>query len=444
MTTKSRIIADSLLILVLVFGLTGFGGPATQAVSAGSPQAAGAPFDAVQDRPERVIITFNHAVNDDARIALENMGGRVLKELPLVNGAVVLLPNEAAASDIGTLAGVRSVEKDALVFALKPPGSCAPWPSCKDDGGDAGSTQPAEVLEWGVNRIDADLAWATSRGLGINVAIIDTGIDKDHADLIDNLKGGVNFVSKSPMKPADPNKWDDDNGHGTHVAGVVAAVDNEIGVIGTAPEAYLWAVKVLDRNGSGYTSDVIDGINWAVDNGMRVVNMSLGSGTDVQALHDAVDAAYAAGVVLVAAAGNSGDGGDSTNEVVYPAKYSSVIAVAATAADDSTPTWSSEGTEVELAAPGVSIRSTWNDGLYNTISGTSMATPHVAGTVALVLATAMQAAYDTDADGLWDPAEVRLALQATADDLGATGHDNFYGYGLVDAEENVTSTQTNP
>jgi len=428
MTTKLRVITDSLLILALVFGLAGFSGLATQAAGT----------------PERVIVTFDHAINEDARIALEGMGGRILKELPIVNGAVVLLPNEAAASDIGTLAGVRSVEKDARVFALKPPGGCDPWPDCNNGGGDDGSTQPAEVLEWGVDRIDADLAWTTSRGLGVNVAIIDTGIDRDHADLIDNLKGGVNFVSKSPVKPADPNKWDDDNGHGTHVAGIVAAVDNEIGVIGTAPEAYLWAVKVLDRNGSGYVSDVIDGINWAILNGMQVVNMSLGSGTDVQALHDAVDAAYAAGVVLVAAAGNSGDGDGSTNEVIYPAKYSSVIAVAATDNNDLIAYFSSDGAEVELAAPGVSIRSSWNDGLYNTISGTSMASPHVAGTVALVLATAVQSVYDADADGAWDPAEVRAVLQATADDLGAAGHDNFYGYGLVDAEESATGIQTNP
>ena len=428
MTIKLRIIADSLLILVLVFGLTGFGGLATQA----------------SGTPERVIVIFDHAVNEDARVALENAGGRVLKELPLINGVVVLLPNEAAASDIGTLAGVRSVEKDALVFALKPPGGCTPWPDCKNGGGDDGSTQPAEVLEWGVDRIDADLAWATSRGLGVNVAIIDTGIDRDHADLVDNLKGGVNFASKSPVKPADPNKWDDDNGHGTHVAGIVAAVDNEIGVIGTAPEAYLWAVKVLDRNGSGYVSDVIDGINWAVLNGMQVVNMSLGSETDAQALHDAVDAAYTAGVVLVAAAGNSGDGDGSTNEVIYPAKYSSAIAVAATDNNDLIAYFSSDGAEVELAAPGVSIRSSWNDGLYNTISGTSMASPHVAGAVALVLATAVQSAYDADVDGVWDPAEVRAALQTTADDLGVAGRDNLYGYGLVDAEESVTGTQMSP
>lgn len=366
--------------------------------------------------PQRVIVTFDHAVNEAARAGLESHGGKILKELPLVDGLAVLLPSEAAVGKIGTLAGVKRVEEDAMVFAVAKP----PWVG----GGGGGSEQPAESLEWGVDRIDADLAWRFSRGTGIRVAIIDTGIDQDHADLVGNIKGGVNFVSKSPAKPADPNKWNDDNGHGTHVAGIVAAVDNAIGVIGVSPEAHLYAVKVLDRNGSGYVSDVIKGIEWSMNNGMQVVNMSLGSASDVQALHDAVDAAYAAGLVLVAAAGNSGDGNGTTNEVIYPAKYSSVIAVAATASDDSTPTWSSQGEEVELAAPGVSVRSTWNDGMYNTISGTSMASPHVAGVAALALAF----------DGTLTPSGVRTKLQASADDLGAIGHDNFYGYGLVDAE----------
>ena len=415
---KAKKISIVTVVLVgLVFGITGIQGFDSNA--AGNPQ--------------RVIVTLNEdAVNEDVRVALKGLGGRFLKNLELVNGLVVLLPSEAAVKQAGALAGVKRVEEDVMVFAVAKPS----WA-----GGGRDSKQPAEVLEWGVDRIDADLAWAISRGFGVNVAIIDTGIDKDHADLVDNLKGGVNFVSKSPVKPADPNRWDDDNGHGTHVAGIVAAVDNEIGVIGTAPEAYLWAVKVLDRNGSGYVSDVIDGINWAVNNGMQVVNMSLGTASDIQALNDAVDTAYNVGLVLVAAAGNSGDGDGTTNEVIYPAKYSSVIAVAATASDDSTPYWSSEGEEVELAAPGVSIRSTWNNGLYNTISGTSMASPHAAGTVALVLTTAV-GSYDLDGDGIWDPVEVRANLQATADDVNNDGKDNFYGYGLVDAEESVTGVET--
>lgn len=393
--------------------------------------------------PQRLIVTFEEGdiVNEGAREALENAGGQVLKELPLVNGFVVLIP-EQARGGISALAGVQAVEEDARVFALKPPGGCDPWPDCKnDDGGDSDPVQPAEVLEWGVDRIDADLAWGTSRGAGVNVAVIDTGIDKDHEDLVNNIKGGVNFVAPQNGPPwqrvADPDKWDDDNGHGTHVAGIIAAVDNEIGVIGTAPEAHLYGVKVLDSSGAGYLSDVIDGIDWSISNGMDVINMSLGCDCDTTALKDAVDAAYAAGVVVVAAAGNSGDGDGLTNEVIYPAKYASVIAVAATASDDSTPSWSSEGAEVEIAAPGVDVRSTWNDGLYKTISGTSMASPHVAGAVALILATTVPAEHDADSDGVWDPSEVRSVLAATADDLGTAGHDHFYGHGLVDAEESV-------
>jgi subtilisin family serine protease len=241
----------------------------------------------------------------------------------------------------------------------------------------------------------------------------------------------------------DPEAWDDDNGHGTHVAGIAAAVDNEIGVIGASPEAYLYAVKVLDRTGSGYVSDVIAGIQWAIDNDMDVINMSLGTDSDIQSLHDAVDAAYAANIVVVAAAGNDGDT-DPDSDVDYPAAYSSVIAVAATDSEDIRASWSSDGTEVELAAPGVEVRSTWKGGKYKVLSGTSMASPHVAGTVALILATSVPSTYDADSDGFWDPVEVRAVLQETADDLGDSGFDVYYGYGLVDSEESVTGVQTNP
>ena len=378
-----------LFVLALMVGLVGVVNLSSQAVGF----------------PHRVIITLESEVNDSAIAALESNGGKIIKRLPLVNGLVVMLPSEAAVPTFNALAGVKKVEADAKVFALGKPSS---------------AVQPTETLEWGANRIDADLAWATSKGTGVKVAIIDTGIDKDHPDLVANLKGGTNFVAPG-LKAADPNKWNDDNGHGTHVAGIVAAVDNSIGVIGVAPEASLYAVKVLDKNGSGYVSDVIDGIYWAIQNGMQVINMSLGSASDVQALHDAVDAAYNSGILVVAAAGNSGDGNPNTNEVIYPAKYSSVIAVAATASDDSIPTWSSSGAEVELAAPGVSIRSTWNDNMYKTISGTSMATPHVAGVVALKLSSGILAS------------DIRVNLQATAQDLGIAGFDYSYGYGLVRA-----------
>ena len=283
----------------------------------------------------------------------------------------------------------------------------------------------SEELPWGVDRIDADQAWDASTGTGVKVAVIDTGIDKDHPDLASNIKGGVNYVP-SGIK-VNPDKWDDDNGHGTHCAGIIAAVDNTEGVIGVAKETDLYGVKVLDRRGSGYLSDVIAGIQWAIDNDMDVISMSLGSGSDSQSLEDACDSAWDAGIVVVASAGNEGDGDISTNEYSYPAAYSSVIAVAATDSTDAVPDWSNSGSYVELAAPGESIYSTYKGGVYATMSGTSMACPHVAGTAALVIAS----------DSSLTNAEVRQQLIDTAEDLGATGKDNLYGYGLVDAEEAV-------
>jgi serine protease len=208
----------------------------------------------------------------------------------------------------------------------------------------------------------------------------------------------------------------------------VAAVDNEVGVIGVAPEAYLYGVKVLDRTGSGYVSDVIAGIEWATSQGMDVISMSLGGGYS-ESMETACSEADDAGIVVVAAAGNSGPGDDTVN---YPAKHESVIAVSATNDGDSLADFSSRGEEVELAAPGVSIYSTYRGGGYATMQGTSMACPHVAGTAALVIYS-----------GIGDNDAVRARLQSTAENLGATGKDDWYGYGLVDAGEAVLPAETN-
>lgn len=195
--------------------------------------------------------------------------------------------------------------------------------------------------------------------------------------------------------------YDDDNGHGTHVAGTVAAVNNSVGVLGVAPAAELWAVKVLSGSGSGTTSGIVQGINWVIghDNGgkPKVINMSLGgSGTDDQdgqycpanrsknAFHNAIQKAVCDyRITVVVAAGNEGD--NAANHT--PAAYDEVITVSATNSQDDWPSWSNYGPDVDIAAPGVSILSTWHSSTqsYNTISGTSMASPHVAGAAAIVL-----------------------------------------------------------
>ncbi len=379
---------------------------------------------------EKVPVIIGFKDKSDAALVKAH-GGEIKYQYTIINAIAAKLPPKAIEA-LKKNDKVKYVEEDVQVYAIEsgvdseakkirpPRPTPTPTPT---------PVQPSQGLPWGVGRIDAELAWGTSRGAGIDVAIIDTGIDKDHPDLQDNIKGGVNFVRTIWFKPADPNAWDDDNGHGTHCAGIVAAVNNSIGVIGVAPSASLYAVKVLDKTGSGYVSDVVAGIEWAKAKGIKVISMSLGTSSNVQSLYDACDAAYyTAGIVIVAAAGNEG------GAISYPAAYYSVIAVTATDGNDAIASFSNHGPEAELAAPGVNIYSTYKNGGYATMSGTSMACPHVSGTAALILSK--------NSDLL--PPEVRGILQNTADDLGEEGCDQYYGYGLVDAEESVTGTQTNP
>lgn len=358
--------------------------------------------------PVRTIVVFDEtAVNAAALQHIERLGGFKIKDLPLVGGAVVYLPSRAAERAVAKVAGVRFVEPDYEVFALGKP---APQPV-------------AQVLPWGVDRVNADAVWATYTGDPVKVAVVDTGIDANHADLIGNLKGGMSAVSYTTS-------YNDDNGHGSHVAGIIGATSNSIGVVGVAPQADLYAVKVLDRRGSGYVSDIIEGLQWAVAHDMDVVNMSLGSSSYSASFDSAVQQTVGAGIVVVAAAGNSGP---SDNTVSYPARFANVLAVSATDSNNTIASFSSRGPQVDLAAPGVGIYSTYKKSGYATLSGTSMAAPHVAGVAALVL-TSPIGTDDLDSDAAWDPGEVERRLERTAQDLGTAGADNNYGSGLVRAD----------
>ena len=267
------------------------------------------------------------------------------------------------------------------------------------------------------------------KGAGVKVAVLDTGIDYNHPDLDANYKAGVNYV--------DVNRFDDpfdDNGHGTHVAGILAAELNGTGVVGVAPSASLYAVKVLGSDGNGRLSDVIAGIEWAVANDMDIVNMSFKT-EDSPALAEACVQAYESGVLLVAAAGNTGWWG---GYVDYPARYSSVIAVAATTAEDALYSNSAKGSDVDIVAPGAGVYSSMNNGNYGTLSGTSQAAPHVAGVAALILSAGLS---DLNFDGVVNNKDLRLQLHTTAFDLGAPGKDDTYGIGLVNAQ---AATVENP
>lgn len=282
-----------------------------------------------------------------------------------------------------------------------------------------------ETIPWGVSRIGAPTVHTSVNGDGVRIAVLDTGIDYTHPDLDENYRGGYDFVGHD----ADPM---DDNGHGTHCAGIIAAEDDGSGIVGVAPGAEVYAVKVLDNSGGGYISDVVAGIEWAIENDMQVISMSLGGNSDSYAFRSACDAAYEAGVLVVAAAGNDGRYSGYGDTVDYPARYDSVVAVAATDQSDRRPSWSSTGPDVELAAPGVNIYSTYPGG-YRTTSGTSMACPHVSGVAALLM----------EAHPGWGNAQVREHLAETADELGRS---TWYGNGLVNAVEavGIPETDTTP
>ena len=263
-------------------------------------------------------------------------------------------------------------------------------------------------IPWGIARVDAPAAWAKTQGAGVNVGVVDTGIDFDHPDLKANIKGGWNATNKT-------DNFKDDNGHGTHVSGTIAAVRDGQGVVGVAPKANLYGIKVLDANGSGTFADVIAGIQWTVDHKMDVVNMSLGASKGTDALAEVMKAAAKAGVTIVAAAGNSG------GAVGFPAAYPEAIAVSASDSKDALAYFSSRGPQVAFIAPGVNVHSTYMGGGYDDLSGTSMACPHVVGLSALAVAK-----------GAHGPDKIRAALKSAATPLGGLTTDQ-QGSGLVSA-----------
>lgn len=283
-----------------------------------------------------------------------------------------------------------------------------------------------ETKQWGMYKVKAadteGSAWNYSKSdSSIKIAILDTGIDQNHEDLTGKIVNNQNCTDSPTV--------DDLYGHGTHVAGIAAAsTNNGVGVAGLGYNALLMNVKVLGDDGSGYYSWIANCLKWAADNGARVVNMSLGAPFKSSTLENAVNYAWSKGVVLTAAAGNSGN-----SSPTYPAYYKNVIAVAAVNVSDEKPSWSSFGGWVDVAAPGVDIYSTFPNHSniigklnYDYASGTSMATPHVAGLAALV--------WSSSYGG--NSGSVRKQIEATADKIVGTG--KFWTYGRINALKAVT------
>lgn len=244
----------------------------------------------------------------------------------------------------------------------------------------------------GVEIIQAPEIWPETKGKGITVAVLDTGCDTDHPDLIDRIIGGYNFTKDDG---GDSLKFEDYNGHGTHVAGTIAATLNNSGVVGVAPEANLLILKVLGKNGSGQYAWIIKAIQYAIDQKVDIISMSLGGPNDVKALHDVIIEAVNQKILVVCAAGNDGDGKDSTDEFGYPGFYNEVISVGAVNLERKSSGFTNSNNQVDLVAPGEKIISTYLNGTYATLSGTSMATPHVSGALAL-LKVISNAAFERD------------------------------------------------
>ncbi len=350
---------------------------------------------------QQKIVIFDKAVDRADWVGiLSSCRGCVLRELPLVNGLLVLVDEDEAA-DVQSLASSRSgvlrVDDDIDISMVFEVGRLAWGPRL------------IEKTPWGITRIN--LAGVDRTGRGVKVGVLDTGVDSGHPDIGRNVKGGMDTISGTASAR-------DDNGHGTHVSGTIAALRNGVGVVGVAPDASVYSVKVLDSRGSGKLSNLVQGMEWCVSQQIKVVNLSLSASKENQTFRDVVLAARRAGITMVCAAGNSGP---SPNSVGYPARYIETIAVAAVDDRDSVPNFSSRGREIAVSAPGVDVLSTWPGRRYRKSSGTSMAAPHVSGAVALML----------EADPALTPSEVKSILQSTSVPLSGAGLEE-QGAGVID------------
>ena len=275
---------------------------------------------------------------------------------------------------------------------------------------------------WSITAFNLPDTWQFTQGEGVKVAILDTGCDLDHPDLVDNLLPGINLI--------DTNKQpEDDNMQGTHVTGIVCAENNEIGMVGIAPKSKVIPVKVLEANGSGDLDTVAAGIKWAVDNGADIIGMSLGSPRPTDQLTESIKYAESKGVPIFCAAGNAG----KTREIFYPANYPETIAVGSIDENFDRSVFSNTGDNLDFMAPGKEIFSTVPDNWYSVLSGTSMACPFVVGVAALLLSYVRN--HPSCGIKLSSAEDYRNALRQYTipiNDKDFAGKRFFQGFGIID------------
>ncbi|HET6379520.1 MAG TPA: S8 family serine peptidase [candidate division Zixibacteria bacterium] len=379
-------------------------------------------FDAKRDReaepahaPDRVIVRWKDG-QTRAVARLGQMGLAAKAQLRAAHTTLVATngrPVDEVVAELSRDPAVAWVEPDYVIHV---------------DGGPEGAVASVTVNDpmtdgqYSLDRMWVRTAWGISTGGSNVIAVLDTGVWKGHPDLTGKLVDGYDFVNED-SNPAD------DNGHGTWVSGIIAArVNDNYGVAGISWSDKIMPVKVMNERGSGYTSDLIEGLRWAADHGADIINMSIGGYPSSSSLHEAIKYAYSKDIVLVGAAGNN-----RIEQSHYPASFPEVISVTATQEDDEFTNWSNYGPLVDVSAPGASILTTNCDrnsvsqcmyaGRHIIISGTSFATPNVAGVAALIRAKHPE----------WTAAQVAQRIKSTADDLGYPGWDNRYGHGRVNA-----------
>lgn len=340
----------------------------------------------VETRTSKGIIRFQHG-SDYRRFLLrlkQNASSNTMKSIkpiPLIRGISCELPEGLS---LEAFQGQVWLEKDCKI-SVRP----SPYKARTMDNG----------IPWGVQHIRAPHAWGTTTGYRVKVGVIDTGVDFQHPDLQHSLLRGINLIHRGrPPR--------DDNGHGTHIAGTIAAANGMHGMIGVAPRALIAPVKAFDHNGSAFVSDIILGIEWCVRNKMDIINMSFGMRNRSKALLSAVINAYNAGVIIVASSGNDG----KRRTVDYPARYPQTISVGATNRLRRIAPFSNRGAYIDIYAPGDKIMSAWLRGHYNEMSGTSMATSHVSGAIALLLSL----------NPGMPPAEIKAVLKRSMQPLRST------------------------
>lgn len=380
-------------------------------------------------KPGRVWVRFRDGDQGTLRRRVSTLGEGQLETLVAeLDGAVL----RVAAGQEAAVAR-RLAARPEVVYALPIPQARAL----------AVPNDPRLPSQWALSTIGAPLAWSviTSSSQQI-VAVVDTGVDLGHPDLASRIWTNPGEIAGNSIDDdgngladdvsgwsfvSDTGAVSDDHGHGTHVAGIAAAAtDNAVGVAGVSWGASIMPVKVLDSSGSGGYDDVAQGVLYAAHNGARVVNLSVGGPDPFPPLQEALAYAREHGVLVVAAAGNHRDGTDDPPFVFYPAAYPEAMAVAATDSSDRRAAFSNYGVEVSVAAPGAGILSTCRGGGYCEMSGTSMASPHVAGLAALVWSQHPE----------YTPSQVAATIQLTAVDVNTATHpgrDIYLGYGRIDA-----------